>query len=59
MSYIDDEELKLGDTVEEEELEEDLDLEDGLGDLVDDDLEEDDLADDLFADEVKGLEDTE
>jgi hypothetical protein len=58
MSYIDDEELKIGiDDEEEEDTEEDLDVLDGFNDPVDDDLELEE--DDLLDDEFKGLEDTE
>ncbi|MFA6251268.1 MAG: hypothetical protein WC603_01415 [Candidatus Paceibacterota bacterium] len=44
MSYNDDEEIKIGD------LEEDTDLDDDLGEPIDDDvLADDDLLDDEFA----------
>lgn len=57
MSYIDDEELKL-DISDEEDLEEELDIEEGFNDPIEDDdllTEEEDLLDDEF----KGLEDSE
>jgi hypothetical protein len=58
MSYIDDEELKIGISDEEEDLEEELDIEEGFNDPIEEDdllIEEDDLLDDEF----KVLEDTE
>jgi hypothetical protein len=59
MSYIDDEELKIDISDEEEDLEEELDTEDGFNDPIEDDdllMGEDE---DLLSDEFKLPEDTE
>lgn len=54
MSYIDDEELKIGiDEDEDDDLEDDIDLEDDFVDIIDDDIEEDELAE-----EFKGIDET-
>jgi hypothetical protein len=60
MSYIDDEELKIGDTDEEEEVEGEgeIDSEENFNDLLDDDIEELGEGDELFSEEVKILEET-
>lgn len=59
MSYIDDEELKIDISDEEEDLEEELDTEDGFNDPIEDDdllMGEDE---DLLSDKFKLPEDTE
>lgn len=51
MSYIDDEEIKIGTDEEEDDVEETEETENGFNNLLDDDLEED--ADGLLGDEFK------
>ena len=57
MSYIDDEEIKIGVSEEEEDILEEVESEENFNDLLDDDL---DVAEDdeLFSEEIKVLEET-
>jgi hypothetical protein len=55
MSYNDDEELKIGDALEPEEEEDELDLVDPLDEPLDDDLLPEDEEDDLSS-EFAGLD---
>ena len=60
MSYIDDEEIKIGAGDEEEEdILEEVDSEENFNDLLDEDLDlVEEEGDDLFSEEAKTLEET-
>ena len=60
MSYIDDEEIKIGvGDEEEDDILEEVDSEENFNDLLDDDLDlVEEEGDDLFSEEVKTLEET-
>jgi hypothetical protein len=60
MSYIDDEEIKIGISDEEEEdILEEVDSDENFNDLLDDDLDlAEEEGDELFSEEAKVLEET-
>ena len=60
MSYIDDEEIKIGvGDEEEDDILEEVDSEENFNDLLDDDLDlVEEEGDDLFSEEAKTLEET-
>jgi hypothetical protein len=58
MSYTDDEELKIGDSAELDEEENELELTDSLDDPLDDDLLTEDEEEDELSSEFAGLDGT-